>query len=87
MRHTAGFTWQSGPTALHKAYPGGSGNVAASMKAARSSSPRSRSCRCTTIGTTWDYSYGLDIVGLAIGRSRKQPLGACCRIASSARSG
>jgi len=30
MRHTAGFTYgNQGTTALHKAYPGGSGNVAA----------------------------------------------------------
>ena len=35
MRHTAGFTYgNQGTTALHKAYPGGSGNVAATMTGA-----------------------------------------------------
>jgi CubicO group peptidase (beta-lactamase class C family) len=35
MRHTAGFTYgNQGTTALHKAYPGGSGNVAETMTGA-----------------------------------------------------
>jgi len=76
MRHTAGFTYgNQGTTALHKAYPGGSGNVAATMTGAEFIDALSKLPLHYQPGTTWDYSYGLDILGLAIESVTKQPLG------------
>ena len=76
MRHTAGFTYGTqGTTALHKAYPGGSGNVAASMTGAEFIAALAKLPLHYQPGTTWDYSYGLDILGLAIEEVAKQPLG------------
>ena len=66
MRHTAGFTYgNQGTTALHKAYPGGSGNVAESMTGAEFIDALAKLPLHYQPGTTWDYSYGLDILGLA----------------------
>ncbi len=76
MRHTAGFTYgNQGTTALHKAYPGGSGNVAATMTGAEFIDALAKLPLHYQPGTTWDYSYGLDILGLAIESVAKQPLG------------
>jgi CubicO group peptidase (beta-lactamase class C family) len=76
MRHTAGFTYgNQGTTALHKAYPGGSGNVAVTMTGAEFIDALAKLPLHYQPGTTWDYSYGLDILGLAIEGVAKQPLG------------
>jgi CubicO group peptidase (beta-lactamase class C family) len=76
MRHTAGFTYgNQGTTALHKAYPGGSGNVAATMSGAEFIDALAKLPLHYQPGTTWDYSYGLDILGLAIERVSNQTLG------------
>lgn len=76
MRHTAGFTYgNQGTTELHKQYPGGSGNVAESMTGAEFIAALGRLPLHYQPGTKWDYSYGLDIVGLAIEGVAKQPLG------------
>jgi CubicO group peptidase (beta-lactamase class C family) len=76
MRHTAGFTYgNQGSTALHKAYPGGSGNVAAAMTGAEFVDALAKLPLHYQPGTTWDYSYGLDILGLAIERVSGQTLG------------
>ena len=76
MRHTAGFTYgNQGTTALHKAYPGGSGNVAATMTGAEFVEALAKLPLHYQPGTRWDYSYGLDILGLAIESVAKQPLG------------
>jgi CubicO group peptidase (beta-lactamase class C family) len=76
MRHTAGFTYgNQGTTALHKAYPGGSGNVAVTMTGAEFIDALAKLPLHYQPGTTWDYSYGLDILGLAIEGVTKQPLG------------
>jgi CubicO group peptidase (beta-lactamase class C family) len=76
MRHTAGFTYgNQGSTTLHKAYPGGSGNVAATMTGAEFVDALAKLPLHYQPGTTWDYSYGLDILGLAIERVAGQTLG------------
>jgi CubicO group peptidase (beta-lactamase class C family) len=76
MRHTAGFTYgNQGTTALHKAYPGGSGNVAVTMTGAEFIDALAKLPLHYQPGTTWDYSYGLDILGLAIERVSNQTLG------------
>jgi CubicO group peptidase (beta-lactamase class C family) len=76
MRHTAGFTYgNQGTTALHKAYPGGSGNVAETMTGAEFVDALAKLPLHYQPGTRWDYSYGLDILGLALESVAKQPLG------------
>jgi CubicO group peptidase (beta-lactamase class C family) len=76
MRHTAGFTYgNQGTTALHKAYPGGSGNVAETMSGNEFVDALAKLPVHYQPGTRWDYSYGLDIVGVAIETITKQPLG------------
>jgi CubicO group peptidase (beta-lactamase class C family) len=76
MRHTSGFTYgNQGTTALHKAYPGGSGNVAGTMTGAEFIDALAKLPLHYQPGTTWDYSYGLDILGLAIESVTKQKLG------------
>ena len=76
MRHTAGFTYgNQGTTALHKAYPGGSGNVADAMTGAELVDALAKLPLHFQPGTRWDYSYGLDILGVAIESVAKQPLG------------
>jgi CubicO group peptidase (beta-lactamase class C family) len=76
MRHTAGFTYgNQGTTALHKAYPGGSGNVAETMTGAEFIGALAKLPLHYQPGTRWDYSYGLDIVGVALEQVARQPLG------------
>jgi CubicO group peptidase (beta-lactamase class C family) len=76
MRHTAGFTYgNQGTTALHKAYPGGSGNVAETMTGAEFVDALAKLPLHYQPGTRWDYSYGLDILGLALESVAKAPLG------------
>ena len=76
MRHTAGFTYgNQGTTALHKAYPGGSGNVAETMTGAEFIDALAKLPLHYQPGTKWDYSYGLDILGLTLESVAKQPLG------------
>ena len=76
MRHTAGFTYgNQGTTALHKAYPGASGNVADTMTGAEFIDALARLPLHYQPGTKWDYGYGLDILGLALENVAKQPLG------------
>jgi len=76
MRHTAGFTYgNQGTTALHKAYPGGSGNVAETMTGAEFIDALAKLPLHYQPGTKWDYSYGLDILGLTLESVAKEPLG------------
>jgi CubicO group peptidase (beta-lactamase class C family) len=76
MRHTAGFTYgNQGTTALHKAYPGGSGNMADTMTGAEFIDALAKLPLHYQPGTRWDYSYGLDILGIALESVAKQPLG------------
>jgi len=76
MRHTAGFTYgNQGTTALHKAYPDASGNVAERMTGNEFIDALAKLPVHYQPGTRWDYSYGLDIVGIAIENISKQPLG------------
>jgi CubicO group peptidase (beta-lactamase class C family) len=64
-----------GTTALHKAYPGGSGNVADTMTGAEFIDALAKLPLHYQPGTRWDYSYGLDILGIALESVAKQPLG------------
>jgi len=76
MRHTAGFTYgNQGTTLLHKQYPGGSGNVADTMTGPEFVEALGKLPLHYQPGTMWDYSYGLDILGIAIESVTKQSLG------------
>jgi CubicO group peptidase (beta-lactamase class C family) len=76
MRHTAGFTYgNQGTTALHKAYPGASGNLADTMTGPELVDALAKLPLHYQPGTRWDYSLGLDILGVAIESVAKQPLG------------
>jgi CubicO group peptidase (beta-lactamase class C family) len=76
MRHTGGFTYgNQGTTALHKAYPGASGNVADTMTGSQFIDALAKLPLHYQPGTRWDYSYGLDILGLTLESVAHQPLG------------
>jgi CubicO group peptidase (beta-lactamase class C family) len=76
MRHTAGFTYgNQGTTLLHRQYPGGSGNVADQMTGPEFVEALGKLPLHYQPGTRWDYSYGLDILGVAIESVSKQTLG------------
>ncbi|MBM2803154.1 MAG: penicillin-binding protein [Deltaproteobacteria bacterium] len=74
MRHTAGFTYGNrGTSELYKMYPQGS------IESASLTGPQFIEKLATLPlhyqpGTVWDYSLGLDVLGLAIEAVTKQPL-------------
>src|SRR5262245_56170800 len=74
MRHTAGVTYgNQGTTELHKRYPGG--NVAETMTAPQFLETLGKLPLHYQPGTMWDYSFGLDVTGLAVETVTKQRLG------------
>ena len=74
MRHTAGVTYgNQGTTELHKRYP--SGNVAETMSGAQFLETLGKLPLHYQPGTMWDYSFGLDVTGLAVEAVTKQRLG------------
>ena len=74
MRHTAGVTYgNQGTTELHKRYP--SGNVSATMSGAQFLETLGKLPLHYQPGTTWDYSFGLEVTGLAVEAVTKQRLG------------
>ena len=74
MRHTAGVTYgNQGTTELHKRYPGG--NVAETMSGAQFLETLGKLPLHYQPGTMWDYSFGLDVTGLAVEAVTKQRLG------------
>ncbi len=74
MRHTAGVTYgNQGTTELHKRYP--VGNVAEKMGGAQFLETLGSLPLHYQPGTMWDYSFGLDVTGLAVEAVTKQRLG------------
>jgi len=74
MRHTAGVTYgNQGSTELHKRYPGG--NVADTMSGPQFLETLGKLPLHYQPGTMWDYSFGLDVTGLAVEAVTKQRLG------------
>ena len=72
MRHTSGFTYGGrGITALHSIYPASSTSLAGpEFINILAGLPLHHQP-----GTTWDYSLGLDVLGVAIERISGQLLG------------
>ena len=74
MRHTAGVTYgNQGTTELHKRYPGGS--VADTMGGQQFLETLGKLPLHYQPGTMWDYSFGLDVTGLAVEAVTNQRLG------------
>lgn len=74
MRHTSGLSYGRGPTPLHKIYPVGS-----ALSAAKWTGPEFLD-RLAALplhyqpGSAWEYSLGLDVLGLAIEAVAGKPL-------------
>src|SRR5262245_33540852 len=76
MMHTSGLIYGGrGNTAVHKLYPPGSGPVAARMSATESLDTHAKAPLLHQPGTTWDYGFGLDVLGLVIEKITGQTLG------------
>jgi len=74
MRHTAGVTYgNQGTTELHKRYP--SGNVSDTMTGSQFLETLGKLPLHYQPGTMWDYSFGLEVTGLAVEAVTKQRLG------------
>jgi CubicO group peptidase (beta-lactamase class C family) len=80
MRHTAGLTYgNQGVSELHKRYPS-SGNAAAETQTgAQFLETLIKLPLHYQPGTMWDYSFGFEVLGLAIEAVTKKPLGQLMR--------
>jgi CubicO group peptidase (beta-lactamase class C family) len=74
MRHTSGFSYGRGPTPLHKVYPVGSADSAVKWTGAEFIDRLAALPLHFQPGSAWEYSLGLDILGLAIEAVAGKPL-------------
>ena len=74
MRHTSGFSYGRGPTPLHKIYPVGSADSAVKWTGAEFIDRLASLPLHFQPGSAWEYSLGLDILGLAIEAVAGKPL-------------
>ncbi len=76
MRHTSGIIYGGrGATAVHKMYPGGSGDAAVSLTGAEFIDKIAGLPVLHQPGAVWDYGFGLDILGLVVESLSEQSLG------------
>jgi CubicO group peptidase (beta-lactamase class C family) len=76
MRHTSGFVFGNrGGTAVHKLYPEQSISAAATMTGPEFLDRLSSLPLLHHPGTTWDYGFGLDVLGLVVEQVTEQTLG------------
>jgi CubicO group peptidase (beta-lactamase class C family) len=76
FRHTSGLIYGGrGTTAVHKLFPEGSGQAAAAMTGAEFIENMATRPLLWQPGSTWDYGFGLDILGLVIEQISEQSLG------------
>jgi len=76
MMHTSGLIYGGrGNTAVHKLYPPGSGPVAATMSSTELLDTLAKAPLLHQPGTTWDYGFGLDVLGLVVEKITGQTLG------------
>ena len=76
MRHTSGLIYGGrGNTLVHKMYPAGSGDAAHDYDGAAFLDKLATLPLLYQPATTWDYGFGLDILGLTIEQISKQSLG------------
>ena len=77
MRHTAGFTYGNrGTTPLYKNYPQSSGDVADNMPSDSFLKKIGGLALFYQPGTHWDYSFGMDLLGLTVEAVTGQKLSA-----------
>jgi CubicO group peptidase (beta-lactamase class C family) len=77
FRHTSGLIYGGrGSTAVHKLYPEGSGQAAATMTGGEFIDHLSSRPLLYQPGAVWDYGFGLDVLGLVIEQLTEQSLGA-----------
>ena len=74
MRHTSGFSYGRGSTPLHKIYPVGSAASAVQWTGAEFLDRLASLPLHFQPGSSWEYSLGLDILGLAIEAVAGKPL-------------
>jgi CubicO group peptidase (beta-lactamase class C family) len=76
FRHTSGFSYGGrGTTAVHKLYPEGSGQAALSYTGTQFVDQLATLPLHFQPGSTWDYGFGLDVLGLVVEQLTEQTLG------------
>jgi CubicO group peptidase (beta-lactamase class C family) len=76
MRHTSGIIYGGrGATAVHKLYPASSSAVGSGMTGKEFVDKLASLPLLHQPGSTWDYGFGLDVLGVVIERVSGQPLG------------
>jgi CubicO group peptidase (beta-lactamase class C family) len=76
MRHTSGIIYGGrGATAVHKLYPASSSAVGTGMTGKEFVDKLASLPLLHQPGSTWDYGFGLDVLGVVIERVSGQPLG------------
>jgi CubicO group peptidase (beta-lactamase class C family) len=76
MRHTSGINYGGrGATAVHKLYPASSSTVGTGMTGKEFVDKLGSLPLLHQPGSTWDYGFGLDVLGVVIERVSGQPLG------------
>lgn len=76
MMHTSGLVYGGrGNTAVHKLYPGSSSTAATSMTTAEFIDKLSELPLLHQPGSTWDYGFGLDVLGRIVEDIARQSLG------------
>ena len=77
MRHTSGFTYGArGNTPIHKMYPTSSANAAYAMTGPEFLATLSKLPLLYPPGSTWDYGFSIDVLGLVVEKNSGQSLGA-----------
>lgn len=77
LTHTSGLIYGGrGTTAVHRLYPGGSGDAARDLTGPEFVTTLSSLPLLAQPGTTWDYGFGLDLAGQMVETVTKQTLGA-----------
>jgi len=82
MRHTTGFTYGGGgfgATAVHKAHPGSSLNVARDYDAAGLAAALAATPLLNHPGEVWEYGFSTDVLGLVVGAVAGRSLGTVMR--------
>jgi CubicO group peptidase (beta-lactamase class C family) len=88
MRHTSGLIYGGrGNSVVHKMYPAGSVDAATNYDGAAFLDRLASLPLLWQPATTWDYGFGLDVLGLTIEKISGQTLGQYCRPICGARSG
>ena len=76
MRHTNGLTYGGrGTTPVHKLYPAGSAPAAVQYTAAEFIDKLASNPLLYEPGTTWDYGFGIDVLGIIEEKIASKPLG------------